>query len=170
MTSVRSLRRSSIIPIADWTSQYLPIIIEDLLNERTEVNQLLHAYIGAQAMRCVLEAKALSMPFRSEVMSTFDEERLYFALCEYAEENLQRFRGPSDRLERILDLKSTKKMAQKYREHISGLKKFVSLYASSVEDFPARRRPWRPDIDRAIYVFEEAEHNIWGTLLEADGR
>ena len=149
---------------ADWETQYLTILIESILNDRSQIQHFIKVLIGAQAMTLVCEADVLLPNDKSGVFLGRSAEQLYMELCEFGESSLDRFRNVTDRLDRVLRLDKPEKLVENYREHLSELRDFIDTYRKDVDEFPARLKPWAAEICRVVEVLTHAEHSIWAVL------
>ncbi len=149
---------------SDWKTQYLTILIESILNDRSQKQHFINVLIGAQAMTLVFEADALPALDKPKVFLGGSKEQLYMRLCEYGMSSLERFRNVTDRIDRVLRLDKTEKLVENYREHVSELRKFIDNYRKGVDEFPARLKPWAAEICQVVEVLTDAEHNVWAVL------
>jgi hypothetical protein len=158
------------IPVKHWKTQYLPIVIDSLLAEESEIHNYVKTLVGAQAMRLAIEAGGLPNSLKHRVFGDKNSEQLFLSLCEYGDKSINRFRNATDLLTRVLDLENIESMDKKFREHVKQLNLFVSNHGEDIESFPARLRPWRADIDYVITMLTEAENEVWAALLSEERR
>lgn len=88
------------------------------------------------------------------------------SLLEDGMRNLARFRDVADRLERVLKLDDHDKFMKKNAIFVSGLLQFNRENEVELDQFPARLKPWRADMNHVLDRLKDSELAIWGKYFQ----